>query len=175
MAQPQILQSCLYIQHLVFIIKILSSGYDACFLGQILNPFSFENSGVCGYLILNQCCIHQAFCSYVSPRSFLKRQWLPHHFFLTYFFCIFPVFLLPFLPSLIFYASGICSEAQFYISASNLCFISAFKLVNYIIEDSVAESFPSFFSVFQSSMQVLLVWSCIAQTQTDVCYTERQS
>lgn len=33
--------SCLYVEHLVFIIKILSGGYDACFLGQILNPSSF--------------------------------------------------------------------------------------------------------------------------------------
>lgn len=36
--------SCLYVEHLVFIIKILSGGYDACFLGQILNPFSFETA-----------------------------------------------------------------------------------------------------------------------------------
>lgn len=26
----------------MFIIKISSGGYDACFLGQLLNPFSFE-------------------------------------------------------------------------------------------------------------------------------------
>lgn len=36
--------SCLCVEHLVFIIKILFGGYDACFLGQILNPFSFETA-----------------------------------------------------------------------------------------------------------------------------------
>lgn len=42
MAQSETLPSCLYAEHLVFIIKISSGGYDACFLGQLLNPFSFE-------------------------------------------------------------------------------------------------------------------------------------
>lgn len=39
MAQSETLRACLCAEHLVFIIKILSGGYSACFLGQLLNPF----------------------------------------------------------------------------------------------------------------------------------------
>lgn len=68
----QIIQSGLHAEHLVFIIKISSQWLRCLFFGSDLESLFIWDSGVCGYLTPNQCCIRQPFYSYMSRRIFFK-------------------------------------------------------------------------------------------------------
>lgn len=70
----QIIQSGLHAEHLVFIIKILSQRLRCLFSGSDLESLFIWDSGVCGYLTPNQCCIRQPFYSYMSRRIFFKEM-----------------------------------------------------------------------------------------------------
>lgn len=71
-AWHQIIQSGPHAEHLVFIIKISSRRLRCLFSGSDLESLFIWDSGVCGYLTPNQCCIRQPFYSYTSQRSFFK-------------------------------------------------------------------------------------------------------
>lgn len=73
----QIIQSGLHAEHLVFIIKFLSQRLRCLFSGSDLESLFIWDSGVCGYLTPNQCCICQPFYSYMSQRIFFKDVVFP--------------------------------------------------------------------------------------------------
>lgn len=104
--------SVLYVEHLVFIIKILSGGYDACLLGQILNPFSFETAVfVVASFRVSVVFTRRSIALYLPGASY--RDSVHFTLFLSLLLlCVSLIFLLPFL-FLSYSVSGICSEALF--------------------------------------------------------------